>query len=127
MFCVEKKTDRPRNAFCQTEGLLRMIYNNSKIDCSASQVLKAVADSERLTRSRTSASSSSISPPRPQSAGKPGTTTHEVRPSPPRRLEAGGSNGATPDESPQSASRFRTVAAAAEEEAKVGKYKGNGV
>ena len=84
------------------------------------QVLKAVADAERSTRPGTVPTPS---PPRPRSlphSGGRGVESGLGSLSPAARREGvarGG--GETAKESPRSASRFRTVAAAAADEAKV--------
>ncbi|CAM9755420.1 unnamed protein product, partial [Laminaria digitata] len=86
------------------------------------KVLKAVVDAERSTRPGT-APTSSPPPPRPRSlphSGGRGVESGLGSLSPSVRGEGGGGGGAgTAKDSPRSASSFRTVAAAAAEEAKV--------
>lgn len=83
-------------------------------------MLKAVADAERSTRPGTAPTPS---PPRPRSlphSGGRGVESGLGSLSPSVGKEGGGgAGGGAAKDSPRSASRFRTVAAAAAEEAKV--------
>ena len=93
------------------------------------QVLKAVADAERSTRPGTAPTPSPLRPLSLPHSGGRGAESGLGSLSPSVRREDGGGTGGgavageTTKDSPRSASRFRTVAAAAAEEAKVGVFR----